>query len=389
MMRWLAFLVVLGCSGKPEAKKHEASPWLEDLHALADELPKRHVDPWFHTTEAAWRAEVTRLETVIPAQNDVQNMIALSQLVAIIGDGHTRLRLPQHAYPLRLYDFADGLHVIGALDNSLVGAKLVNIGGQPLGNIRDRLLSVLPHENSAGDRDNLPYLATHPDVLAGLGLAPDANHATYGVMLADGSTHALTLEPSLVNVPLAPPATIPLYIERPRDNYWLKTQPGLVYVKYNACAPGDPPLPMFFDQVLRALDADPNAKLVIDVRHNGGGSSALLDPLIAQLADRKLSGRLYCVIGRKTFSSALLNALSLARAGATLVGEPTAGKPSHHGEVRVFALPRSGLIVSYSTKFFEDPTHQGDSLVPDVAAETTYADWAAGRDPVLDAILKR
>jgi hypothetical protein len=95
------------------------------------------------------------------------------------------------------------------------------------------------------------------------------------------------------------------------------------------------------------------------------------------------------VIGRKTFSSGLLNALSLARAGATLAGEPTAGKPSHHGEVKMFPLPRSGLIVTYSTKIFEDPNHKGDSLVPDLAAETTYADWAAGRDPVLDAILKR
>jgi hypothetical protein len=387
-MRWLVLLVVFGCSTKPQPR-HEASPWLEDLHALADELPKRHVDPWFHTTEAAWRAEVKRLETVMPGQNDAQNTMALSHLVAMIGDGHTRLQLQIHSYPLRLYDFADGLYVIGAHDTSLVGARLASIGGQPIGDVRDRLLSVVPHENAAGDRENLTYLAIHPDVLAGLGLAPDTSHATYGLVLADGTTRAITLEPSLAKIPVSPPKAIPLYIERPQDNYWLKTEAGLVYVKYNACAPGEPPLPAFFDEVLHALDADPEAKVVIDVRHNAGGNSALLDPLIAHLADRKLAGRLYCVIGRKTFSSGLLNALSLARAGATLAGEPTAGKPSHHGEVKMFPLPRSGLIVTYSTKIFEDPNHKGDSLVPDLVAETTYADWAAGRDPVLDAILKR
>ena len=43
----------------------------------------------------------------------------------------------------------------------------------------------------------------------------------------------------------------------------------------------------------------------------------------------------------------------------------------------------------YSTKYFPDPDHKTDSLVPEIPVELTYADWAAGRDPVLDAILKR
>jgi hypothetical protein len=386
MKWWLAVLVVLGCSSKPEPK-HEANAWLEDLHALARELPRRHVEPWFHTSEAAWRAEVTRLERVLPHQSDAQNVVALARLVAMIGDGHTRLQLPIHAYPLKLYDFSDGLYVIGARDASLVGARLAAIGGKPIAEIRTSLLSVIPHENAAGDRGSLPYVATHPDVLAGLGLAPDTTHATFTLALPDGTSRDVTLEPALTNIAATPPATIPLYIERPREPYWLSTKPGLVYLKYNMCAPGDPPLPAFFDQVMAAIGADPAAKVVIDVRHNPGGNSQLLDPLIARLGN--LRGRLYTVIGRQTFSSALLNAISLAKQGAMLVGEPTAGKPSHHGEVKMFPLPRSGLVVMYSTKYFPDPVHQTDSLLPDLPVELTYADWAAGRDPVLDAILKR
>jgi C-terminal processing protease CtpA/Prc len=153
------------------------------------------------------------------------------------------------------------------------------------------------------------------------------------------------------------------------------------------CAEGKPALPAFFDQVMAAISADPTAKVVIDLRHNPGGNSALLEPLIARLSG--LRGRLYTVIGRKTFSSAILNALSLARIGATLIGEPAAGKPSHHGEVKTFPLPRSGLIVMYSTKYFRNPDHETDSLLPEIPVELSYADWAAGRDPVLGAILKR
>ena len=183
---------------------------------------------------------------------------------------------------------------------------------------------MIPHENAAGDRSSLPYVATQPDVLAGLGLARDTAHATFTLALADGTSRDVTLEPSLANIAAAPPSTIPLYIERPGDAYWMTTKPGLVYIKYNLCAEGKPALAAFFDQVMAAVGADPTAKVVIDLRHNPGGNSMLLEPLIARLSG--LRGRLYTVIGRKTFSSALLDALSLARIGATLVGEPTGGK---------------------------------------------------------------
>ncbi len=36
-----------------------------------------------------------------------------------------------------------------------------------------------------------------------------------------------------------------------------------------------------------------------------------------------------------------------------LVGEPTGGKPNSYGEISSFLLPNSGLVVNYSTKYFE------------------------------------
>ncbi len=55
-------------------------------------------------------------------------------------------------------------------------------------------------------------------------------------------------------------------------------------------------------------------------------------------------GKIFVVIGRRTFSSGLLNAHDLAaRTRAILIGEPTGGKPNSYGEVESFTLPRSGL----------------------------------------------
>ena len=129
-------------------------------------------------------------------------------------------------------------------------------------------------------------------------------------------------------------------------------------------------------------------------RANGGGDSSVADPLLQGLRSRRHladSGRLFTLIGNGTFSSAMMNAITLRReAGAILVGEPTGGKPNSYGQVRSFALPNSGLTVSYSTQFFRLlPDSNTDSLYPEIAAAVSSADYRAGRDPALAAIAAR
>jgi hypothetical protein len=75
---------------------------------------------------------------------------------------------------------------------------------------------------------------------------------------------------------------------------------------------------------------------------------------------------------------------------AILVGEPTGNKPNHYGQAAAFELPNSKLKVKYSTKHFHlirnaDPP----SLKPDIFVPYSLVDYLAGRDPVLDAVLRR
>ncbi len=94
------------------------------------------------------------------------------------------------------------------------------------------------------------------------------------------------------------------------------------------------------------------------------------------------------LIGRGTFSSALLNAMELKdQTQATLAGEPTGGKPNHFGEVRTFTLPHSGLTVFHSTKYFVRVPGNPLSLEPDRRIPITFKDFEAGTDPVLEAVL--
>ena len=107
------------------------------------------------------------------------------------------------------------------------------------------------------------------------------------------------------------------------------------------------------EQVDAAGGMDKVTGFVIDLRNNTGGNSAVLSERIPRiLGHPPIAGRVLVLIGPATYSSEMMNAQQLRDAGATLVGEPTGGKPNSWGELRSFRLPRSGLQVFYSTKYF-------------------------------------
>ena len=77
------------------------------------------------------------------------------------------------------------------------------------------------------------------------------------------------------------------------------------------------------------MDRLPIKKVIFDMRHNGGGSSAQGTALIKAIAKKKninQKGTLFVVIGRQTFSSAIINTVDFKKhTQATILGEPTAG----------------------------------------------------------------
>ena len=60
------------------------------------------------------------------------------------------------------------------------------------------------------------------------------------------------------------------------------------------------------------------------------------------------------IIGRETFSSALLNAYTFKNStNAKIIGEPSGGKPNCYGEILRITLPNSKLVITYSTRFYK------------------------------------
>ena len=72
----------------------------------------------------------------------------------------------------------------------------------------------------------------------------------------------------------------------------------------------------------------------------------------------------------------------------TLVGETIGERPNSYSENDEMRLPESRLQVSYSTMFYKFLPDDG-LVTPDKEIQPTWADWVAGRDPVLDWIVSQ
>ena len=180
----------------------------------------------------------------------------------------------------------------------------------------------------------------------------------------------------------------------------------VLYMQYNQCQSKEmaikfnngknasrlPSFDEFEEKVFDALNSKDVDKFVFDIRFNPGGNSyqgkQFIKKLSKYIRDRQPDLKTYAIIGRKTFSSAIINAIEFKMmTKGIFVGEATGGKPNHYGEVRNFKLPNSGLQIYYSTRYFKEVPEDTNTIEPDVAVTSSFEDYAHGIDPALDWII--
>src|SRR5918994_1325622 len=94
-----------------------------------------------------------------------------------------------HFYPLRVRDFADGVHVVAG--GKHVGKRVAAIDGVPIGEVIERVEPLIPRDNASTVRLLLPEYLVCAEVLRGLGIVDGP--ATY--RFGDGSES--TVEPGI------------------------------------------------------------------------------------------------------------------------------------------------------------------------------------------------
>lgn len=394
--------------------------WREDLAIYREQMPKTHGNLFHTMTREQFEKSVDVLEQNLPHLSSSQVKMEILRLVAMVNDGHTRVRqetLGNHMLPIRLYFFVDGLYVEAGEKRfaNLVGGKVKRIGSMSAVAAYRAVRPLVPvdKDNECRRRLLAPDLLVTPEVLEAIG-AVKSSTAVEITVEKDGREITVTLPagpfrpwnnhgwPSdpmgWVNARDSGKNPVPLWLRHTDKNYWHKFLPDgkTLYIQYNQVQDqlGGEPISNYFPRLFKEAEQKQIERVVLDLRLNGGGDNSLNRPIwhaIIKSEYLNQKGKLWVVIGRKTFSAAMncVDDLEL-NTNALFAGEPTGETPNMWGDPGDVKLPNSGIIIQASTLWWqlEDPRDDRDFRPPDLPAELTFADYANNVDPVLEAIEK-
>ena len=403
----LMFLILLsiaisGC-GTQYLGGNRDEKWTKDLEYLRKALPRKHVDPFFNISEDEFNDEIDNLEEKICDLNDEEITDGIYKITASVGDAHTNAYANYYGrFPVQFYYFGNDIYLINTTEkyDQVLNYKLKKINGMEIEHVENLLKPLIPHENEANIKKHLPTFLSRPDILKGVSITDSLDKVDFELEDSNGNEHNIEIEAvnddnDLNWIVEKNDSSYPLYRQNGDLNYWYKylEHEKAVYFKYNSCFEDEDigTIKDMTDEIFDLIDRGKADKLIIDVRNNSGGSDGYLNELIEGIKARNINNpdKLFVIIGRETFSSAIIEAARLdEETNATLVGEMTSGKPNHYGAVGNFKLPNSKISIRYSTKHINIFKNQGNSLMPDVLKEVSIDDYINKKDPVLDYILQ-
>lgn len=366
--------------------------WSEDLDRLVTILTSEHASPFHRISSEQFEQEASALRAAIPGLDGPAIAVEFRRLAALIGDGHTSVALAKGRprLPIEFYWFEDGLRVVGisASQKSALGARLVAIENVAVSDVNERLRAHIPQaETQWHIRAAVPGLLANPDVLrvVGLGAGPaymftletgDGKRTTLDMTAATGAEAGATLG-----------GDAPLWQRNEERAFWSeRLADGSVYVNWRSYDG----LADKMAALLQSLDAEHPRRLIIDLRDNDGGDFNIGRLFVEEIKRRpwlNRRGALYVMIGRKTFSAAMTNAVDFQHSTeAILVGEPAGAAPNNWQEVRRFHLPNSGLGAGVSTRFYEFLPGKAE-LAPDLSVPPEPGDWGSPEDAGLRLVL--
>jgi hypothetical protein len=409
----LLFLCVHLAPGNLSAQEID---WDYEIDLLGRELAEKHPDLFFKTDSAFFFREMKKVAAEAPGKSHFYIAVKLQQVMAKMGDAHTLVNYHFHVdksliMPVESYWFDDGIYIIQTDREyeALLGKRLTAINGIPLKLIIDSLSTLLVHDNQSLIKYHIPRMLTWSQLLAHFGFS-DTDKLSLQVVNETGTEEqiAVHLPASLGEMVKVQAEAVALGLQDQkayfREHYFEGEK--IYYIQYNRCWSREveedygsgatalfmPSFKEFEKQVSQVLRKKEVDKLIFDMRFNSGGHPAQGTTFIEDLHKTKIKGQgeFYLLVGRKTSSEALINAVDFMKyEGVVVVGEASGGRPNHFGDVRRFVLPESGLIVSHSTRYFDLLEEDLPSISPDVEAPESFDKYMKGEDPALEAVRKQ
>lgn len=420
----------------------QAEAWRQDLDYL-----QRYPDyDWsFDDQEkASFHAIVDELERDAETLTPAQFELGIARAVAQANNAHTNVspisrRGRVNGLPLRLVRFDDGLFVVLARNDhaDLLGARIETIGDWTPDEITEALQPYFGgHSGRSAWISSLNMES--PELLWAAGLVPNSDRVEIRFTLADGTETSRSIDaiPPFIDrsarrfggqlmeymVPASgaddwshvmQDQSPPLYLSQPEQPFFYAriesaSGEGLYMRLEMTMDVGGFSLSEFHERVLAELDRRPVQFVVIDLRHNGGGT---VDAGFSRAVSARVpaDGRIFIVTSPQTFSGGITEAAYFKHFGgdrAVVIGEPVGDHLvfwADGGDAMV--LPNSGIPI-HVWKALEDwesgcddwwlcfiPTMLTDvgvgTLEPDVPVSLSFADYTAGRDPVMEYVARQ
>ncbi|HFA48994.1 MAG TPA: hypothetical protein ENJ95_08255 [Bacteroidetes bacterium] len=393
---------------------HAQIYWPNDLAYLKTELPKRHQNLFFKLPKKEFNATMDALIKESMTLPKIVIGVRLQQLMAKIGDSHTGIRLTKFidtskVIPIFVHWFDDGFFITHTTETykEEIGSEIVRINNIPIKTVADSIATLLVQDNQAMNKSYLAGYFCLPELLIYFGFIGTDEKVIFQLKKENeifekeftvGGVKKLNVE-------------LPIEKKRIGDQnrrafFWEKyiEADSIYYIQYNRCfskesekkygnrkrAKKYPSFKKFQKKVFATIKEKPINKFIFDMRYNGGGRAVVARGFIEKLKEvEKINqkGKLFVLVGRSTFSSAVINAMDFKeQTNAIFIGEETSGNPNYYGSARSFKLPTCGVRVWYSAKHFKYAEEESNSFLPDIAVPVYFKDIITGKDAAYEAV---
>lgn len=333
--------------------------WEKEVQYFSNQYTNIHPNPYHQVTELEYQSLIAELISDYEGKNSIEKWIGYSKLLAELGandDGHMQMSIFKNTnfnlYPLRLYNFEDGIYVVDAMEthHDLIGMKLEKIGIMLASEVQEKISKLLTADNPNTLNAKAPFYMQISEILMAIGAFSDPTMGDFEFSDNDQnrvsrSLHALNLGDYVDSAQLSLTFNLPnedqlLYLSELNSNRFWQTnfKDGKIsYIKYNEVREFDydgESLQNFVDRVSNQ-SSNILERIIVDVRQNNGGDNQTFGPLLDYLNGiDETQVSIAVLTDANTFSAAANFVAEIDRTTeAKIIGQTPGGNRSQFGDV--------------------------------------------------------
>lgn len=373
----------------------------EDLNVIYSIIENEHPFPYWHFSKDDYIKEKEKLDKKLENLSLAQFYFECRTLLAKFYDIHLSINPAQdwmdknNVFPFHIIKL-DNYYVeeTDETNQDILGLQILKINGIAIDEAIEKLLTAYSIENKEG----IKLLHYHPYmtyIFKNLGLSDDESKTILTLKDADGNISEKTIlsqkYSEFKNKKMKSCIKPYNLTAQSEDKVYLfeEINADMLYIQYNNCSE-DKNLPMveFANQVKNQIETKNYKKIVFDLRHNQGGDSNVILPLVDVLKTTQESQKFdFYILSDYTASASIgtIQYLKQSLKSCTIVGRPTIQNSIFFGSTKYFSLPNSRAWGQYPTEMIS-----GDAFAPiepDMLIELSIEDVVNGKDKDLETII--